>query len=66
MNTSNTFLCYFQTNEQGKPVNKQYVSIIANLDYSGTPIDPDTGDDLDREENLYRYNSSTNQYEKID
>lgn len=56
MNTSNTFLRYFNEDE------KQEVFIsIANLDYSGTPID-DNGDDLDNDECLYRFDSKTEKF----
>lgn len=64
MNTSNTFLRYFQTDKNGEEINEQYVS-IAQLDYSGTPIDPETGDDFDRDEDLYKFNGG-NRYVKID
>ena len=56
MNTSNTFLRYFNEYE------KQEIFIsIANLDYSGTPID-DNGDDLDNDECLYRFDSKTEKF----
>ena len=63
MNTSNTFLRYFQEDQNGNEINETFVS-IAQLDYSGTPIDAETGDDFDRDENLYKFNGG-NKYEKI-
>ena len=60
MNTSNTFLRYFNTENEQKEV---FVS-IADLEYSGCPID-ENGDDLDNDESLYRFNHQTQTYEKI-
>lgn len=63
MNTSNTFLRYFQEDKNGNEVNETFVS-ISQLDYSGAPIDAETGDDFDRDESLYKFNG-VNKYEKI-
>lgn len=52
--TSNIFLRYFREDETGNEVNETFIS-IADLDYSGTPIDPVTGDDLDNDCFLYRF-----------
>lgn len=61
MNTSNTFLRYFETNENGEEIDEQFVS-IADLEYSGCPID-ENGDDLDRDEDLYKFDGED--YQKI-
>lgn len=63
MNTQNTFLRYFRWHQDGSQINETFVS-IADLDYSGKPIDPETGDDFDRDEDLYKFNGG-NKYEKI-
>ena len=60
MNTSNTFLRYFPTENEQKEV---FVS-IAELDYRGCPID-ENGDAFDNDEFLYRFNRQTQAYEKI-
>ena len=60
MNTSNTFLRYFATENEQKEV---FVS-IAELDYGGCPID-ENGYNLDNDELLYRFNHQTQAYEKI-
>ena len=61
MNTSNTFLRYFKTDKNDQEIDEQFVS-IDDLDYSGCPID-DNGDDLDRDENLYKFDGEN--YVKI-
>ncbi len=55
MNTSNTFLRYFNEDE------KEFFVSIASLDYSGVPID-DNGNDLDNDEFLYRFDSETEKF----
>jgi hypothetical protein len=55
MNTSNTFLRYFNEDE------KEFFVSIASLDYSGVPTD-DNGDDLDNDECLYRFDSETEKF----
>jgi hypothetical protein len=62
MNTSNTFLRYFRE-ENGETKNEVHVS-IASLNYNGTPIDPETGEDLIDDGQLYRL-VGPNNYKQI-
>lgn len=50
--TDSTFLRYFQETETGEETNETFVS-LANLDYSGVPINLETGDDLDCDGFIY-------------
>lgn len=53
--TDSTFLRYFQETEEGAEINETFIS-LANLDYSGVPIDPETGDDFDCDGFIYACN----------
>lgn len=63
MNTSNTFLRYFTTDSNGVETEEVFVS-IADLEYSGCPIDED-GDDKDSDCHLYRFNQQSQQFEML-
>ena len=56
-NTSNTFLRFFQND-------KEVFISIADLEYSGSPINDD-GDEFDNDELLYRYDQEKQEYVQI-
>lgn len=50
--TSSTFLRYFHETEEGEEIHEKYIS-LDDLDYSGVPLHPETGDDLDCDGFIY-------------
>lgn len=52
--TTNVYLRYFRETDSGEEINETYVP-ICDLDSTGCPIDPATGDDLDNDCFLYKF-----------
>lgn len=63
MNTSNTYLRYFTTDDNGEETEEVFVS-VAELEYSGCPIDENECY-KDNDCCLYRFNHETKQFEKL-
>lgn len=55
-NTSNIYLRYFTTTDEGKEIDEVFIP-ISDLDYSGVPIDSD-GNNKDSDGYLYYFNGN--------
>lgn len=52
--TTNVYLRYFQETDSGEEIYETYIS-ISELNESGCPIHPATGDDLENDNFLYKF-----------